>query len=324
VAYIRDHFVPLVVDNYLAGTPVEQEFYERAGGVSNGFLVVAASGKAVGHVEGWEENLAKLLAAYRRLPDADRKPKLEKDLGKPNPDQMPPVPPAGGLTLIIYNTPLERTAKGDLIRARNLMAPGPSWALETPITLNDLLWLTREEWQALVPQNPQKGQKGRVPETAQRRLFMFNGYDWSCGYQNDALPLRSGELTWVVEEVTENEIRSRLEGFSKVGAGLEEARKCPCKDSYRCSHWGTELSYRGFMKFDRFRKTISEFRLVGLGETTTKHNRTTLRHDREVNVFPTGLVVELAADCPANRNGWHPLAPYRMRHARIDYWKPGR
>lgn len=322
MAYIRENFVPLAVDNYLPGTPVEQNFYDKTGRVTNGFLVAAASGKALGHVDGREDNLAKMRVAYRRLPEADRKPALETELGKPDPDKMPPSPPAGGLTLIIYSAPLERTANGDLVRARNLMAPGPSWALETPITVNDMLWLTREEWQALVPANPHKGQRGRVPETAQRRLFMFNGYEWSCGTQFTVHGLRSGGLTWVVEEVTDGEILTRIEGFSKVGAGLEDARKCPCADMRGCSHWGTELSYRGVLKFDRSKKTISEFRLVALGETATKHNRQTLKQDKDVNVFPTGLVVELAPDCPANRNGWHPWAPHRMRHGKIDYWNP--
>lgn len=316
--------MPLVVDNYLPGTPAEKKFYEKTGGVSNGFLVVAAGGKAVGAVEGWEENLRKLVEAYRRLPDAERKPTLEKDLGKADPDEMPPSPPAGGLTLIMYNTPLERTANGELIRARNLMAPGPSWALETPITLNDLLWLTREEWQALVPANPQKGMKGRVPETAQRRLFMFNAYDWSSGYQNDMVRLRSGDLTWVVEEVTANEVRTRLEGYSKTGASLEETQKCPCKDAYGCTHWGSELNYLGFMKYDRSKKAIVDFRLVGLGETLTKYNRKTMKNDPEVQRLPTALAIELASDCSANQGGWHPLAPHRMRHARINYWNPGR
>jgi hypothetical protein len=137
------------------------------------------------------------------------------------------------------------------------------------------------------------------------------------------LRLRAGDLHWTVEEVTDSEVRTRIEGFSKVGAAPDECRTCSCKDTYRCNHWGTELVYRGFMRYDRSKKVIRELRLVALGETTTRHNRKTLRHDKHVNVYPTGLVIELAADCPANRNGWHPLAPHRMRHASIDYWNPG-
>src|SRR5262245_7257484 len=109
IAFIRDNFIPVVVDNYLPGTAVEKAFYQKTGGVSNGFLVAAASGKAVGGAEWGVDGLRKSLAAYRRLPEADRKPTLEKPDGKGNPDEMPPSPPPGGLTLIVYNTSVERT-----------------------------------------------------------------------------------------------------------------------------------------------------------------------------------------------------------------------
>jgi hypothetical protein len=313
----------VVVDNYLPGGEENKKFYEKTGAASNGFIVVAAGGKLVKNVEGGVENLRELVKAYRGLPEADRKPELPKSAGKENPDEMPPTPPSGGLTLIVYNTPLEQTSGGELIRARKLTAPGPSWPLETPITLNDLLWLTRAEAQALVPQNPQKGQKGRVPETAQRRLFMYEGYDWECGYQNDVLPFREGDLTWTVEEVDSKEVVMRLEGFSKVGGGPEEMKKCSCRSAHDCNHYGSDLDYHGFMKIDRSKNAIVEFRLVGLGETRTKYNRRIEKYDAQVHQVPTGLVIELASDSPVNRTGWPSMAPHRMRQFRFDYWNPG-
>jgi hypothetical protein len=322
VAFIRDNFVPVVVDNYLPGSPAEKKFYEKTGRVSNGFLVAAASGKALGIVSAGVYNLRKLLEAYRRLPEADRKPIVENTAEKGKPNEMPPSPPPGGLTLIVYNTPLERNQEGKLIRARNVPAPGPSWALQTPITLNDLHWLTRAEWQSMVPAKPKKGLSGSVPEAVQQRLFRLSGYDWSSGYQNDFPPLRSGALTWTVEEVAENAVHLRFEGFSKVGGSPEEVHKCSCKNPRLCNHWGCDLHYLGFMKIDRAKQTIVDLRMVALGETTTRYNRKILANDLEVRAVPTGLVIELAPDCPANRHGWPPMAPQLYR-TWINYWNPG-
>jgi hypothetical protein len=287
-------------------------------------LVVAASGKRVGGIErGGVDTLRKLVAAYRRLPVADRRPVLEKTSRAGNPDEMPPSPPPGGLALIIYTTALEKTRNGELIRARNLMAPGPSWVLETPITLNDLHWLTHAESQALIPQDPKTGQTGRFPDAVQRRLFRLSGYDWSSTYQNDAPPLRSGDLTWTVQKVSPSVIQMRIEGFSRVGGKPEEVRHCSCKNPKLCNHWGCDLRYLGFIKIDRSKQAIVDLRIVALGETTTRYDRRTLSNDSEVHTVPSGLVIELASDCPANRGGWNPLMPYRMRHFRINYWNLG-
>lgn len=308
------------MDNYLLGTPVEQDFYRKTGGITNGFIVVAASGRLVGEVKDWD--VKKFYTAFMRMPESDRKPVLEKDLGTPNPMQMPPTKPVGATTFIIYNTPLDRDVQGKLVRARRLRAPGPSWPLEAPITLNDLFQLTREESRSLMPDQPDVGQSGMIPESAQRRLFMFNGYDWSLSYQNDVLPLRSGDLRWTVEKASETEIRLRLDGYSQVGGAPDALQHCRCNDVNGCVHWGTDLKYRGHAVISRANRTIQELQLVGLGETRTRYNRWKSTFDSKVNVYPTGLVVELASDCPANRNGWHPRAPERMLHAGIDYWNP--
>lgn len=290
--------------------------------MSNGFLVVAASGKVVGQVKDWD--VKKLADAYKRLPEIERKPILEKDLGNPDPERMPPTRPPGALTFIIYNTSLDRNDRGDLVRARGLRAPGPGWPLQTPITLNDLLWLKREEWQALIPTQPKKGMTGRLPESALRRLAMFNGFDWYVNYQNNPRQFRSGELRWIVEDVSDTEIRTRIVGFSKVGGDAGATQSCSCKETSSCGHWGAELSYLGYVTIARSDSTIREFKLVALGETRTKFNRRKSSTDTEVNVVPTALVIELASDCPANNHGWHALAPVRMRHARINYWDPGK
>ena len=55
-----------------------------------------------------------------------------------------------------------------------------------------------------------------------------------------------------------------------------------------------------------------------------KWNRKTGKDDDELHFYPTGLVVELASDCSANRTGWPSMAPHRHRHEGINYWDPGK
>jgi len=143
-------------------------------------------------------------------------------------------------------------------------------------------------------------------------------YDWMVGYQNSILALREGELVMTVEEVTAKEVRLRLEGFSKVGGTVLELGSCTC-EWRRCTHWGCDMRFYGVARIDRARQAFSEFRLVGVGDTWSKVKRAESRFGTEVGRYPTGILLELPADVPANRNGWPPLAPRRLS-AGFDYW----
>ncbi len=325
VRTIRESFVPVILDSYLTGTPVEKAFVDRLGrGGTNCLVVAAASGKQVGTTARPGE-LRKLLEQYRALPEPERKPSIEKETGQGDADKIPPALPEGGLTFIVYQAPIARAAGGEFVRAANLMAPGPSWRLKVPITMNDLVWATPEERKGLIPDGPAKGQKLRFPESLSRRIFVTQGYEWNLAYQNNTLALRAGELAATVEEVTAKEVRMRLEGFSKVGGTEEEIRRCGCEGPRACPHWGCDLAYTGVARIDRARQAIVEFRLIGLGETWTrlKREQGVLGYGSEICRYPTGLAIELPSDCPANRGGWPPLAPQRLR-ASFDYWTCGR
>lgn len=287
-------------------------------GGTNCLVVAAASGKQVG-VTTRPGELTKLAEQYRALPESERKPRLEEDSGKADPAMVPPEMPKGGLSLTVYQVSLARAENGEFVRAPNLMAPGPCWNLKVPLTMSDLIWGTAEESKALLPSNPQKGQKVAFPASLFRRVAMTQAYDWMVGYQNSILPLRQGELVMAVEEVTAKEVRLRLEGFSKVGGTEEEMRACTCESQRRCPHWGCDLQYYGFARIDRARQALSEFRLVGLGDTWTRVRRADSKYGTEVARYPTGILLELPADVPANRGGWPPLAPQRL-NVGFDYW----
>jgi len=321
---IREQFVPIILDSYLTGTPAEKAFVDRLGrGGTNCIVVAAASGKRVGTTFSPSE-LPKLLQEYRALPEAERKPKLEEESGAVDPARLPPELPKGGLSLIVYQASLDRAENGEYIRAANVMAPGPSWKLKVPLTMNDLAWGTEEEYQALIPAGLQKGQRFAFPPSLLKRLVSTQAYDWMVGYQNDVLPIREAELNVTVDEVTAKETRLRVEGFSKVGGTEEQMKSCTCERQRGCGHWGCDLQYYGVLRIDRTRKALSEVRLVGVGTTWTKVKRADSTYGTQVVRYPTGILFELPSDVPANRGAWPPLAPVRLLN---DYWgtaRPGR
>lgn len=325
MTFVRDHFVPVIVDAYIMGTEVEKRYYGKLleskddGYIGTNLLFVAApSGKFVGYTDNLHE-LRDVLGQYRRLPESDRKPSLEKYPGGQNPAETPPAPPPGGLTLIVYNTPLERNGEGKLIRAPNQHSID-SWPLEKPMTFNELLWLTREEWRALIPPHPERGREVRVPEPARRRLFQLLGYDWNSANAGlAAFPLREGDLAGHVEEVTPRELRIRLQGYSKVGLPPQGLNSCAHEDYWGCEHLSGELNFRGTLRYDRARQSVLELSIVAFGETATKFDRRTRKSGNPVKRYPTGLVIELASDCPANRT-WPVGAEARMKDFGLDYW----
>jgi len=323
---IRERFVPVVLDSYLTGTPAEKAFVDRLGrGGTNCLVVAAASGMQVGTTTRPGE-LMPLVEKFRALPESERKPRLEEETGPADPSKLPPELPKGGLALTAYQVSLVRERNGELVRAPNIMAPGPCWPLKVPLTMSDLVWGTAEESRALLSAGTQKGQKALFPPSLFQRIAMTQAYDWMCGYQNSILTLREGELSMTVEEVTAKEVRLRIEGFSKVGGAEEGMKTCACESQRSCPHWGCELRYYGTARIDRSKQALSEFRVVGLGDTWTKVRRADSRYGAEVVRYPTGILLELPADVPANRGGWPPLAPARL-NANFDYWgavRPGR
>lgn len=315
--------MPVVLDSYLTGTAVEKAFIDRlARGGTNCLVIAAASGKMIGTTTQSRE-LMPLLEKYRALPETERKPRLEAETGPVDATRLPPEMPKGGVALTVYQASLVREPNGELVRAPNIMAPGPCWQLKVPLTMSDLIWGTAEESKALLPPSPQKGQKGTFPASLFKRIAMTQAYDWMCGYQNSILKLREGELSMTVEEVTAKEVRLRLEGFSKVGGTEEEMKTCACESQRQCPHWGCDMKYYGTARIDRSKQALSEFRVVGLGDTWTKVRRVDSKYGTEVVRYPTGICLELPADVSANRGGWPPLAPVRL-NATFDYWTSSR
>lgn len=326
VEMIRDNFVPVAVDNYMPGAPDEQ-FYP---GTSNGYIAFTATGEMLGEISNLDD-LKSTIAQYKGLPEAKRKPgKVQKSEAGPS-DKIPPQAPPGTLSLIVYYTPLERDEKGDFARARKIIAPGPSWVIDPTPTHNDLVWITQEEWKALVPASPKKGDKVAVPSSLERRIAVFYAFDFGLVHSGAWFEdeVRSVDMTVTVEQVTSDAVTLRLEGHSKIGVPFEKYRDCKtCAGE--CEHAGTDLDYLGTLIYNLKKKAFDQFDVVALGEGWAHFVNWHRSLGEEASDpskrhrWPLGLAFRIASDGPADRNGWPQKAGSNFRSGGADYWQKGK
>jgi len=323
---IRENFVSVIAENYIPGNDTEMAWYEKTGGAHNGYIAVTATGRKLGDV-GQPEDLQRMLDAFRRLPASERKPDPIRK-GVDTGGKVPPKPPPGALSVIVYCTALEGDGKGGWARARRVLAPGVGWAISPALTLNELLWVAEDEWKAFVPVSPRKGQRIDVPSSLQRRIFLFYGFEF--GYAHSSFvheKLRSGGMTATVEEATPQAVRIRLEGSSQVGVPFETYRDCrTCTTGEWCPHLGADARYFGILNYDLTRKRFDRFDIAAVGESWGELDY--YRGMKEGPVAPAdrrrwafGLAFTLSSERPADRGGWpNGAAAYRG----WDYWQRGR
>lgn len=114
---------------------------------------------------------------WRALPEEERRPGavVVEDLKEMDPKF--PRRPAGSLLLKGYNRPMERTADGEVRRVKEywdcqeLSADSVNWKkFAEPEPGRTWVWLTREQWKALVPANPAVGTTVPMAAEAADRL----------------------------------------------------------------------------------------------------------------------------------------------------------
>ncbi|MCH8830029.1 MAG: hypothetical protein IID45_10680 [Planctomycetes bacterium] len=168
IKLIKENFIAASVPTWICRAKSPEGEFLRGANIhrqwvtSSGYMTcVSASGKLLGR-----RPCAEVLEKFEKLPQAERKPGAVKV-----PDLMPsekviPSPPQGGLVLRVHARFLSRGNDGRLRSAKTtdfpLMRDKPrvmrGWQrFLQPNT--EYMWLTREEWQSLVPPNPVKGLK---------------------------------------------------------------------------------------------------------------------------------------------------------------------
>src|SRR5262249_34935967 len=124
---------------------------------THGYACLTASGKFLGN------DPAKALAAWKALPEVERKPGAVAigPRGPVDEKKRQPTPPPGGLILRLFYRNLARTAGGELRLATQDDFTFGNGRVNLDAQPN-YLWLTQAEWKSLIPADPKKGAQVRV------------------------------------------------------------------------------------------------------------------------------------------------------------------
>jgi hypothetical protein len=264
------------------GRESDDEFVKKLGA---GFVVCTAGGKVLA------DNVAQGLAAFDKLPEAERKPPevLAEKRGPINPKKDPLQPPPGGLIVRVFQRVLDRDAEGELFTPPKMDLGGGNWVPAEPG--RDFLWLTEADWQSLVPDRPNVGDVFPVPAPVRNRIFRFHLANNAAGLAGvwDRGDLRSGDLKLTVEEATPDAVRLRLDGEALL------ADKADRNEAARA--YAPRIS--GRLQFDTKQKLFTRFDVVAVGEYDWRG-----KVDGKVvrRRYPFGVCFELATgDSAADR-----------------------
>jgi hypothetical protein len=285
---------------------------------------ISASGRQLGPGDDPEVALARFL----ELPESERGPgAVQVPQLQPSLQSIVPTPPEGGLIVKIYGRMLSRTADGSL---RHVVVDDfPLLADLSPDSVRrmawhfeahpDYLWLTRQEWQSLVPEQPETGRRQTVSEAISERIARFHlipqrvyaeGGEWHRNH------MHRGEMAAVVEYVSDDRVELRLEGRFHLGSEYDAATATTPDGPLPRGYDGDLV---GRITYDRRQDKILRFDAVVIGDSWGRmgdaNNRSTWpeRPLRNPLAFSFSLVTEDAA--PQHR-GLRPMG----RSSKLDFY----
>jgi hypothetical protein len=251
--------------------------------------------------------LDKGLAKWKELPASQRR--TLDDLGKYDP-KLDPRPPEGGLILKVFarglvREPTSRDRQGAAAQPDKLQVYRHPKAHLSHEPGRDFLWLTRSEWQSLIPAEPAKGVATPVPHGITDRICRRYLIDLvrigGEGGPRNPKDVSSQELTITVETVSAQKLRLRMDGVAKFVTRGEEfgvTGKAGRTDTFQLL---------GYLDYDRVAKKLTRFDIVALSETG--------HYDQigKKNVA-LGVAFELAV-------GQTPAELVRPHSLNRDYWR---
>jgi hypothetical protein len=283
----------------------------------------------------FQKSLEKALTAFAALPASERNPGAVQigERGPIDPKRTAAVaPPEGALILRTYNRQLNRDAKGELrytvpedyipyFRDPAVVGAGnPARRFSEPA--NDMMWVSRAEWKAMILANPKAGQQVKVPATLSTRIFRFH-LDPARGLaESDSLPNASpsaGKLELTVEDVSSSAVRLRLDGYAKLHNPREYMRQSQNVTIKQYSQSQLPLDYAprllGYLVYDPTKKVFTRFDIVALGDVRGRPVDENLSGERLGAANPLGIAFELVTDPkPADF-----LSPKGLRNAGDQY-----
>ncbi|WP_169976432.1 hypothetical protein [Tautonia rosea] len=266
-----DDFIPVVGDDWYQRRrqDAEGDFLRKVaaqgprgdgGGTLQGIYTLTPDGTLLAYKNAGQapdvmrEVLRGALDTWKRLPEARRRPGAIT-AGAPGPvdEQYDRTPPEDGLIVKVFTRALEREEAGS-DPDRYSCAPGRGGE-----AARDHLWLTREDWKALIPaRNPAPGQVVTIPDRVVERIVRFHLVDNTRGEPPfwSAEDVREAAMTLMVEDVSPDRVRLRLKGKALLATSAEVAK----------ADRGYDASVMGIIEVDRRSETIRRFDVVALGE----------------------------------------------------------
>jgi len=188
------------------------------------------------------KRLRAALETFSRLPPEKRAGSI-KELPNSWKGKALANPPAEGLILKQYNRGFHRDAEGK-------MHP------DGQVLQHDWLWMTKAEWQSLLPEQPRVGDSRTVPAFLVSRLGVHHASAFGAnGVRISVTPKPT--LTLTVEDASPDQLRLRLHGSLKTG-------------DYQGSLKVATVDYQvsGCLHYDVKKKTFSRFDMVAVGDVT--------------------------------------------------------
>ena len=298
---------------FLRGAGIDKHWVTSSGY----FSCVSASGKWLGNAPS-----EKVLEAFRSLPVSERKSGTVAVRDLDPAETVISSPPVGGLVLRVHGRFLARADQGGLRHVTQADFPrgrGDLGFLLEPNT--EYLWLTVQEWQALVPANPVKGQKLPVSPALCERITRFHLSPRRALTSEDGIvpknAIKKAALSVIVDEVSDDRIRLALEGYIHWGSDYDAAKATTPNGPLP---FGYAAPMHGILEYDRTKNAFVRFDVVAPGDVWGRwgdangNSQTVERAGRT----PIGFAFELTqGDSPTNRL---PPAGHGARALRAGYF----
>ena len=270
VRMATEDFVPVACDDWYQRRrqDAEGEFFRQVSDQSprghqnatrQGIYLFTAGGKLLAYKNAGQnadvmrEVLRDALAKWAKLPASERAPGAVR---VPPLDQLDKgyvrTPPAGGLILNVHARALEKT-KGSTGVADAVCRTG-----DGDEASRDHLWITADEWRAMVPKDAKVGAKVALPPAVVHRIVRFHLIDNTRGEPPmwTREDVKAAELGATVESADDAHVLLKLQGKALLAAGANV-------DS---SKRGYDAALLGYVRYDRAKDRIDRFDLVALGD----------------------------------------------------------
>jgi hypothetical protein len=166
-----------------------------------------------------------------------------------------------------------------------------------------MMWITKAEWQAMMPANPKSGQHVKVPASLCERIFRFQ-LDPARGLgESDCfshLTASAGKIELTVEEATSSEVRLRLDGYANLHNPRAYLLNYQGPSVKQHSQSQIPLDYQprllGYLAYDPAKKTFTRFDMVALGDIRGRPVDENLMGERVGEANSLGIAFELVTD----------------------------